>query len=138
MIKMFLSGELSKNYVYESDRDWIGVLLLISWNEVTSPSLCFTWVLQEKKLWQLFIKKTRFQPNEKIFAESCSVQHRDFFWQKKLGDCRHFKTDVIICMKGCVNIHLANEDPPKWGHNKWPWFLYTHILIISRTSCNCA
>ena len=28
-------------------------------------------------------KKSRFQPNEEIFAESCLVRYKDLFWAKK-------------------------------------------------------
>lgn len=73
--------------VYESGRNWIGGLLLISWNEITRPSLCFTWVLQEKKtLRKLFIEKTGFNQIKNfcgILLESCSIEI--FSDKKNLG-----------------------------------------------------
>ena len=41
-------------------------------------------------------KKSRFQPNEKIFAESCSVRYKDLFADQKIfWGYRHFKN--ILC-----------------------------------------
>ena len=61
-----------------SDRDRIGE----PWNDVTSPSLRFTRSCRKKKTLKIH-KKSRFQPNEKIFAESCSVRYKDLLRAKK-------------------------------------------------------
>ena len=41
-------------------------------------------VVQGKKITLKIHKKSRFQPNEKIFAESCSVRYKDLLRAKKL------------------------------------------------------
>ena len=38
--------------------------------------------MQEKKITLKIHKKSRFQPNEKIFAESCSVRYKDLLGAK--------------------------------------------------------
>ena len=38
--------------------------------------------MQGKKITLKIHKKSRFQPNEKIFAESCSVRYKDLLWAK--------------------------------------------------------
>ena len=40
--------------------------------------------MQEKKITLKIHKKSRFQPNEKMFAESCSVRYRDLLRAKKI------------------------------------------------------
>ena len=40
--------------------------------------------MQEKKITLKIHKKSRFQPNEKIFAESCSVLYKDLLRAKKI------------------------------------------------------
>ena len=52
------------------------------WNDVTSPSLRFTRSCREKKITLKIHKKSRFQANEKIFAESCSVRYKDLLRAK--------------------------------------------------------
>ena len=54
------------------------------WNDVTSPSLRFTRSCRKKKKTLKIPKKSRFQPNEKIFAESCSVRYKDLLRAKKI------------------------------------------------------
>ena len=61
-----------------SDRDQIGE----PWNDVTSPSLRFTRSCRKKEITLKIHKKSRFQPNEKIFVESCSVRYKDLLRAK--------------------------------------------------------
>ena len=54
------------------------------WNDVTIPSLRFTRSCRKKKITLKIHKKSRFQPNEKMFAESCSVRYKDLLRAKKI------------------------------------------------------
>ena len=62
-----------------SDRDRIGE----PWNDVTSPSLRFTRSCRKKKKTLKIHNKSRCQPNEKNFAESCLVRYKDLLRAKK-------------------------------------------------------
>ena len=53
------------------------------WNDDTSPSLRFTRSCRKKKTLKTH-KKSRFQPNEKIFAESCLVLYKDLLRAKEI------------------------------------------------------
>ena len=48
-------------------------------------------------------KKSRFQPNEEIFAESCLVRYKDLFRAKKIlgviGTLNHNRPAKVIVMK---------------------------------------
>ena len=52
--------------------------------------------MQEKKTLKVH-KKSGFQPNEKIFAEACSVRYKNLFRAKKMegGSYRHFNGNRI-------------------------------------------
>ena len=63
--------------------------------------------MQEKKITLKIHKKSRFQPNEKMFAESCSVRYKDLLRAKKI-------LGVIGTLKGhnyakLINITVAQR-----------------------------
>ena len=80
-------------------------------------------------------KNMRFQPNEKIFAESCSVKHKDFFWPKKflgLGTLRSTSVRGFLLLAKKKNFSYATYNVVPGESHTYGSLICMHFSLANK------